>query len=164
MFSPENALYHKFLAPHLCENFILQSRIHKLNTFGENVFVKRDDELSSGITGSKYRKFASLIPFLVKENFDEVLLIGSAQSNNITGLLQLFREENINPKLMLLQSNETDLKGNLLWMSLLYNMVDVIWITRSDWKNVNELAADYQHQHTDKKIFIVNEGAANAEA
>src|ERR1019366_7605954 len=90
------------------KDFVLHSRIHLLNeNIGEgHLYIKRDDELNSGITGSKYRKFASLIPFLVQNRFDEVALIGSAQSNNVTGALQLLNENQIKPRLFLLESNE----------------------------------------------------------
>ncbi len=153
---------------HLHSHFILQSRIHKLKSFGrDNVFVKRDDELSSGITGSKYRKFASLLPYISQNNFDEILIIGSAQSNNVAGLLQLLNENNVKASLMLLESNEADKRGNLLWMHLLYDMAAAIWVKREDWKNVNELAKNYasnEYQLHGKNVFVVEEGCAVPQA
>jgi len=100
----------------ISEDFELHSRVHPVNeNIGDGHFyIKRDDELSSGITGSKYRKFAGLIPFLIKNDFDEVVLIGGAQSNNVVGALQLLNENQIRSKLFLLESNENELKGNLL--------------------------------------------------
>jgi 1-aminocyclopropane-1-carboxylate deaminase/D-cysteine desulfhydrase-like pyridoxal-dependent ACC family enzyme len=156
-----------FIAPYLDSTFNLNSRIHKLRSFGQNVFVKRDDELSSGITGSKYRKFASLLPFLIQSGFDEVLLIGSAQSNNIVGLLQLLNENAIPVKLLLLESNEADKKGNLLWINLLHDLKNVIWVQRQDWKDVNTLARNYATdtlKDQNKKVFIVEEGASVVQA
>ena len=130
------------------------------------VYIKREDELSSGIAGSKYRKLASLIPFFRLNAFDEILLIGGAQSNNIVGTLQLLNENNIKAKLMLLESNEAGLKGNLLWMSLLHDMNGTIWVSRVDWKNVMELATNYQilQKEHGKNVFILPEGCAVAEA
>jgi 1-aminocyclopropane-1-carboxylate deaminase len=165
---PENTSLIDLLQPFLHPEMVLLSRIHTLKGFGSrNVFVKRDDELSSGITGSKYRKYASLLPYLLQENFDEILLIGSAQSNNVVSLIQLLNEASLNTKLMLLESNEEDKKGNLLWLHLLHEMNDVKWIKREDWKNVNQLAENYAAealQHHNKKVFIVTEGASVAQA
>ena len=150
------------------KEFALHSRVHSLN---ENIgngklYIKRDDELSSGITGSKYQKFASLIPFLVQNKFEEVVLIGSAQSNNVVGALQLLNENQINSRLFLLESNEKELKGNLLWMSLLHDMDNVVWIKRNDWKSVDEIAREYREvqKKQDKNIFILHEGGLTIEA
>lgn len=150
------------------KDFALHSRVHLLNETIANgrLYIKRDDELSSGITGSKYRKFASLIPFLIQNKFDEVVLIGSAQSNNVVGALQLFTENQIQSKLFLLESNEKELKGNLLWMSLLHDMRNVVWIKRNEWEIVDEIAKEYQEalKKSGKNVFILPEGGLTIEA
>jgi len=158
----------KTLQTFINQDFVLHSRIHSLNEPVGNVrfYIKRDDELSSGITGSKYRKFASLIPFLVKNKFDEVVLIGSAQSNNVTGALQLLNENKIKSRLFLLESNEKQLKGNLVWMNLLHDMENVVWIDRDRWNNANEMAKAYQEDQkkNGKNVFVLPEGGLTVEA
>jgi 1-aminocyclopropane-1-carboxylate deaminase/D-cysteine desulfhydrase-like pyridoxal-dependent ACC family enzyme len=139
-----------------------------LNTYiaqsqDRNIFIKRDDELSSGITGSKYRKYASLLRYLLVNSYNEVLLIGSAQSNNIVGLAQMLKEYQLRYRLMMLESNEAILRGNLLWSHLLCDMSDVLWVKREDWPRVNELAQGYA-DNSDQKVFIVKEGCAVPEA
>jgi len=150
------------------KDFVLHSRAHPLNEPIPNgkLYIKRDDELSSGITGSKYRKFASLISFIIQNRFDEVVLIGSAQSNNVVGALQLLIENQIKSKLFLLESNEKELKGNLLWMNLLHDMNDVVWIKRQDWKNVDGIVKEYQkaQKKSGKNVFILPEGGLTVEA
>jgi len=150
------------------KDFVLHSRIHilKQNIDDQKLYIKRDDELSSGITGSKYRKFASLIPFLVQNRFDEVVLIGSAQSNNVTGALQLLNENRVKARLILLESNEKVLKGNILWMNLLHDMKDVIWVKRENWKKVDQIALDYRNDQnkSGKNIFTLPEGGLTVEA
>ena len=150
------------------KDFVLRSRVHSLdeNIGNGKLYIKRDDELSSGITGSKYRKFASLIPFLIQNRFDEVALIGSAQSNNVIGALQLLNENQIKSKLFLIESNEKELKGNLLWMNLLHDMDRVIWIKRDDWKNVDNVAREYQEalSKQGKRIFVLPEGGLTVES
>jgi 1-aminocyclopropane-1-carboxylate deaminase/D-cysteine desulfhydrase-like pyridoxal-dependent ACC family enzyme len=169
MYPPE--AYHK-LQQHISDKILaglkLETRLSPFNSYispspGRSIFLKRDDELSSGITGSKFRKYASLMHYLLEKQYDEVLLIGSAQSNNITGLAQLLNEYSLPYRLMLLESNEAILRGNLLWMHMLCDMSRVIWIKRADWPKVNILAQDLADA-SDKNIFVVKEGCAVPEA
>jgi 1-aminocyclopropane-1-carboxylate deaminase/D-cysteine desulfhydrase-like pyridoxal-dependent ACC family enzyme len=153
-------------------NFILHSRIHPLKRYivaspNRRVFLKRDDELSSGITGSKYRKFASLVPHLLQEKYDEVLLIGSSQSNNVVGLVQLLIENGIPYRLLLLEANEEKLIGNRIWLKLLSGDAENIdWLTRVQWTDANKIADKYRQEQAQdgKRIFIIREGAAVPEA
>jgi 1-aminocyclopropane-1-carboxylate deaminase len=148
--------------------FHLSTRVHEMKRQyqGARLFIKREDELSSGIAGSKYRKFASLIPFFKQELFHEILLIGSAQSNNIVAALQLLIENGIKSKLMLMESNEQELKGNLLWLSMLHQLEDVIWISRENWHSVQMEAEKYLQDAklSGRRVFILPEGGAVAEA
>jgi len=156
------------LGKFISRNFALHSRIHLLNDNQgiDRFYIKRDDELSSGITGTKYRKYASLIPFLLENKFDEVVIIGSAQSNNVIAALQLLNENQIKARPFLLESNETELKGNLLWMNLLHDMNEVTWISRNEWKNVDNIAQKYKEDQnkSGKNIFIIPEGGLTVEA
>lgn len=77
--------------------FRLNSRIHTLPSFGSDWYVKRDDELSCTISGSKIRKFASLLPWILSQKQDFVSLIGGHNSNNVLGLTQLLIENGIFP-------------------------------------------------------------------
>jgi len=146
-------------------SFRLGSRIHRLHTYiapllERKVFIKRDDELGSGICGSKYRKFASLIPFLKNGNFDEVIAIGGSNSANIACLLQICTENKIPLKLFLLKSHTARPKGNELWINLLKDKSEVVQISREDWPNVNQLAEEYASSQTGKNFFIISEGCA----
>ena len=156
------------LGKFVSKEFALHSRIHPLNINPGNDFfyIKRDDELSSGITGTKYRKYASLIPFLIAKKIDEVVIIGSAQSNNVVAAMQLLNENQIKVRPFLLESKETETKGNLLWMNILHDMNAVTWISRNDWKNVNDIAQKYKEDQnkSGKNIFIIPEGALTIEA
>lgn len=78
------------------EAFRLQSRIHRLRWFGRSdIWVKRDDELGFGVSGTKLRKHASLIPALKKRGIEEVVVIGGAHSNNVLSAAQTLTENNI---------------------------------------------------------------------
>lgn len=139
-----------------------KSRIHSLQSFPPNCFVKRDDELSFGISGSKLRKYISLIPFLEKNNIQEVVVIGSAYSNNVLGLNQLLIEQSIKPTLFLLSNDISKKMGNYLLTSLFVPQSSIHWISRKNWPHVKDLAEKYIYPSKEK--FIIPEGALMPEA
>lgn len=67
----ENELYRKVADAcrlETAESFRLQSRIHRVRWFGRSdIWVKRDDELSFGVSGTKLRKHASIILSFVED-------------------------------------------------------------------------------------------------
>ena len=148
------------------------SRIHPLKTYdipNLNCYVKRDDELGFGISGSKFRKYRSLIPHILNNRFDEVAIIGGPTSNNVLGLSQLLIENRIPFHLFLREGyNKTD-AGNGLWIKLLADAPIATGITlvpRNDWNHVDKFADIYRQnalQHN-KRVLVLPEGASIAES
>jgi 1-aminocyclopropane-1-carboxylate deaminase len=161
-------IFHKFIS----SDYNIHTRIHPVNSYiqanNAKIFIKREDELSSGISGSKFRKFASLIPFLKANNYDEIAVIGGAYSNNVVAALQLLNETRIAYKLFLLESHQHKPAGNLLWIKMLIkNTENVAWIKREEWINVESIAENYAEEllkNQRKKVFVLKEGAAVKEA
>jgi 1-aminocyclopropane-1-carboxylate deaminase len=145
------------------EDYNQRSRVHQLKLFNPNCFVKRDDELSFGISGSKLRKYTSLIPFLEKNNTQEVIVIGGAYSNNVLGLSQLLIEHSIKPTLFLLGDSTSAHIGNFLLTSLFVPESSIHWVAREEWGQVESLAKDYAHQSSES-VVIIPEGALMPEA
>lgn len=139
------------------------SRVHPLKTFGQNCFVKRDDELGFGISGSKVRKYLSLIPYLLKNHVQEAIVIGGANSNNVLGLVQLLIENSIQPTLFLLGAEPSPPQGNYLLTSLFIPQESIQWIEHGDWKDVEPLAQQYADNQP-HQTMIVPEGAFMTEA
>lgn len=150
---------HKFIPLH--------SRIHPINNFNENYnvkcYIKRDDELSSGISGSKCRKYASLLPFLINKNYKQIYVIGSTHSNNVLAAMQLFREYGFNITALLLKPHHPPLKGNFKLTNLFLKDEDIIWIDREKWPEVDNIANKMANDNI-KKSFVLCEGAAVMEA
>jgi 1-aminocyclopropane-1-carboxylate deaminase len=146
-----------FLKPHLDSSFILRSRVHHLKNFCDkgSFFVKRDDELSFGISGCKFRKYASLLPFLEKNKFTKVALVGSCYSNHIVGFLQLLHEKNIDYHLFLHKTHEKDLKGNHLLLHLLSDKTKRTILDQASWKKKDHIIP----QLIEKNTYYVPEGA-----
>jgi len=124
-----------------------RSRIHKLHSFScadRTCYVKRDDELGFGISGSKLRKYLSLLPAIFKENPKEAVVMGGSFSNHVLSISQLLREQQIEPVLFLLGDSNKPLHGNALWSSLFAAKENIHWISRGNWENLDASAKDYQ--------------------
>lgn len=164
-------LTQEILYKFISSEYNLYTRIQPVNSYiqasNTKILIKREDELSAGISGSKYRKFASLIPFFQANNFDEIAVIGGAYSNNVVATLQLLNENRIAYKLFLLESHQHKPAGNLLWIKMLSDKKNITWIKREDWKDVEIIAESYAHEaynNHGKKVFVLKEGGAVKEA
>lgn len=112
----------------------LTSRTQIINTGSKSIAIKRDDELSFGVSGSKYRKFASLIPYLLKNNIDFLIAEGSEYSNNIVGLAQFLKEFGIEFKFILKKGrSESAVNGKIL--RLLTSPKDLRFLSASEWRD-----------------------------
>lgn len=138
------------------------SRLHPLKTL-HNTYLKRDDEL--GLSGSKMRKFNSLITYLLQEGIEEAVVIGGLNSNHVLGITQLLIEKGIQPKLFLGESKQDILKGNAILTKLLVAENQIQWISRSEWPKVLDKATIYvDEQGSKRRICIIPEGGCMPEA
>ena len=145
---------------------IPHSRTHPLKTFDTSVAkvrVKRDDELGFGISGSKLRKYTSLLPYLLHASYQEAVVIGSAHSNHVLGISQLLIENGIKPILFLLGYPAIKRQGNVLLTSLLVPESEWKWISREEWPQVKQIAKNYI-QHHSSLTALIPEGACMKEA
>lgn len=154
----------KLINQYPLELYSLHSRVHplpSLSNLNQTVFLKRDDELSCSISGSKMRKYASLLPYLKSEQFQQCLLIGGAYSNNILGLSQLLIENRIKPILFLRKPGNPKISGNLQLIKILVDERDIHWISRAEWGNVNAQAVDFlvESNSLGLKSIVIPEGA-----
>lgn len=146
--------------------FPLQTRVHPLRSFkrlNTQVFLKREDETGFGIGGSKWRKYASLFPFLLEQHFREVVVIGGAYSNNVLALAQLLNEYGFSATYFLRgTAKETESKGNHLLFRLLTPDERIRWIKRSEWQSVTDQAQDFAEKLREQglKTYVIGEGAA----
>ena len=160
----ENELYRKVADACRLETadaFRLQSRIHRLRWFGRSdIWVKRDDELNFGVSGTKLRKHASIIPSLKQQGIEEVVVIGGAHSNNVLSAAQTLTENNIKITPFLLGPPSQKL-GNAKLFSLFVDDSEIHWISRSQWSNCEDLVNRYVEKRKAHgvKIFALPEGA-----
>jgi 1-aminocyclopropane-1-carboxylate deaminase len=126
-------------------------------------FVKRDDELGFSLSGSKARKYRSLISFFLLHEIQEVIVIGSAYSNHVLSITQLLIENHIQPVLFLKKRSKEERSGNFLLTSLFIEPSSIYWITKEDWPQAKQLADRYA-QTSNKKTFVLAEGGSVPEA
>lgn len=144
----------------------LCSRVHPLNHYpheGVSCYVKRDDELGCGISGSKLRKYSSLIPLLLEQGIEHLIIIAGPQSNNLLAALQLAREFNFKVTALLIKPWKLELRGNFKLSRLFLEEQEIIWVERDDWFRVQELAQDYLHTLKEPG-FVLREGASVQES
>lgn len=117
------------------------TRIHPLPSKPKSgIWIKREDELSSGISGSKLRKYASLLPYLKKQEVEVVAMIGGPNSNNLVGLAQLLKENAIKPIAYIRQAGDSRKQGNALLLDMLLKEDETRFVAREDWSEVEAIA------------------------
>lgn len=144
----------------------LSSRVHPLNHFPHHevsCYVKRDDELGCGISGSKLRKYSSIVPFLLENAVRHLVIIAGPNSNNLLAALQIAREFNLKITAFLIKPWKLELKGNYQLSRLFLQEEEIVWVAREDWSGVNELAQNYCN-HLNESGFVLQEGASVAAA
>jgi 1-aminocyclopropane-1-carboxylate deaminase len=147
-------------------SYPVHSRIHRLKSYDgkqTTFFVKREDELGFGISGSKIRKYRTLIPYLLSEGYEAVVVIGSLNSNHVLSFCQLLIENQIKPLLFLRGDPARDLHGNGLLLSQLIPFKTIRWFSKEEWKNAEQLAEEYAKSST-SKTFVLHEGGSVIQA
>lgn len=148
----------------LCDSeFLGKSRVHKLALFstpGQQVYVKREDETGFLVSGTKRRKYASLLPWLRNQNIKHVALIGGEHSNHLPAFVQLCRENNIACTLFVKKAHQQAYRGNRFLLHLLAYEDEFVRIAPNDWHRVEEIVAEV----LGPEVFIVPEGASCVEA
>lgn len=140
------------------------TRIHLLPTDSQgNLWIKREDELSAGISGSKLRKYSSLVPFLKDSKVQTVGIIGGPNSNNLVGLIQILRENSIKPLAFIREAADQTVRGNSLFLNMLLSDDEKRIISRDKWDSVLEIAKR-ETERVASDCHIIEEGAFGMEA
>lgn len=142
----------------------MHSRIHPLPSLSQThrqVWVKREDELGFGVSGTKKRKYLSLLPFLKAQNFAGIALIGGEHSNHLAAFSQLLNENRLPYELFLKPAHQSPKKGNAFLLDLLTADKKKHYVAGKDWEKVEEIADRYMHDHYGAgNYFVVPEGGS----
>lgn len=113
-------------------------------------------------SGSKIRKYRSLIPYLLNNKIQEVIVIGSAYSNHVLSFTQLLIENGLHPTLFLRGDPLRPLQGNLLLTSLFIPPSSIQWFSQSAWVNVQSLAHSYAKKQNHSTFVLLEGGFSSA--
>lgn len=139
----------------------MHSRVHRLSTFDTplaKVYVKRDDELSFGVSGSKLRKYSSLLPYILQQGAEQAILVGSPYSNHVLSLSQLLIENRIQPILFLGGRKPTQIHGNFFFTSLLVPDKQIYWTPKGE-ESASALAYQQAQIKLGKRAIYIPMGA-----
>lgn len=141
-----------------------KSRIHPTSLFGEKVWVKRDDELSFGISGTKLRKLSSVISHLKASRTNLVLTTGGKHSNHLPAAIQAFHEAKLDYQIWLKRGPDLPVKGNYGLLKLLMRADCIRWVEASDWEQRYKLMEELADSLRPSSSYLMREGADNLEA
>ncbi|MBS0635760.1 MAG: pyridoxal-phosphate dependent enzyme [Verrucomicrobia bacterium] len=116
----------------------MHSRVHPLKST-PNCYIKREDELGCIISGSKARKYLSLVPALKNAGYKRVGLIGSQASNHVLGLSSLLIENGIEP-ILFLRSSQVEV-GNWVFTQTFVPAENIHFLSKADWPRAMEIAS-----------------------
>ncbi|MHC4307872.1 MAG: pyridoxal-phosphate dependent enzyme [Planctomycetota bacterium] len=142
------------------DSFNLRSRIHRLRWFNRSdIWIKRDDELSFGVSGTRLRKHASIVPVLKLKGIEEVVVLGGANSNNVLSAAQILTENNIKITPFLL-GPPAHKQGNLKLLSLFVDDDEIHWISHEQWADIESHVNEYVEKENERgiKAFVLPEG------
>lgn len=108
---------YRFLFPDKRDRKRLFSRVHTLNSF-DNLSIKRDDELSFGISGSKLRKLLFISNYMKKIGCSHLYIEGAYLSNNTLSSAQHFTECGIPHSFVVKKEPHKRDIGNGVYLSL----------------------------------------------
>ena len=124
-----------------------QSRCHPLSGYLPSstvapVYIKREDELSANISGTKHRKYLSLLPDLELSGIRHVILIGSAHSNNVLDLARLLKQRGIGISALLKAPGNKALRGNFLLLNMLLAPGSIHLLDTDRWTRAEAIGAE----------------------
>ncbi|MFW7379139.1 MAG: 1-aminocyclopropane-1-carboxylate deaminase/D-cysteine desulfhydrase [Oligoflexus sp.] len=149
------------------QSWSLQSRAHPWPQLARGVWLKRDDELSASMSGSKLRKLASLSTAWQQDGAELVLACGGAQSNHLPALLQVIRQTALACQIWVWgRRDHLAARGNQALLQMLVCEEEMHWLAREDWPQVTKLMqeAKERYEAQGKLVFIVCEGGKQVES
>jgi len=144
----------------------LPTRSHWLRfKAGARIWVKRDDQTGSELSGNKVRKLEYLMAEAVAENATHIITCGGEQSNHARATA--FAAKHLDMASVLVLRTEDPGRppaptGNILLDRLVG--ADIRWITRTAWRDRNRLMAAEADRvrAAGGRPYVIPEGGSNA--
>ena len=146
----------------------LPTRIDKLERLSEdwgiNLFIKRDDQTGSELSGNKIRKLEYLLKHAIDNNYDTLITTGGIQSNHCRATAVAATMLGLKCELLLRSGDNPKIEGNyfidrLLGAGINFCNADEYRDSRDEIMNkIGEML----FKERGSKCFIIPEGASNA--
>jgi len=145
----------------------LPTRIEKLERLsqklkGPNIYIKRDDQTGTEVSGNKIRKLEFSVKEALNQGCNALITCGGIQSNHCRATAAVASRLGLKSVLVLRGDAETELDGNLFIDKLLGAQIN--FITQEKYKNnrteiMEQIKAELEQQGY--KPYIIPEGASN---
>ena len=146
----------------------LPTRIDKLERLSEdwgiNLFIKRDDQTGSELSGNKIRKLEYLLKHAIDNNYDTLITTGGIQSNHCRATAVAATMLGLKCELLLRSGDNPKIEGNyfidrLLGAGINFCNADEYRDSRDEIMNK---IGERLSKERGSKSFIIPEGASNA--
>ncbi len=145
----------------------LPTKIYKLENFSKelnaNVYIKRDDQTGTEISGNKIRKLEYLVKDAIEKGCNLLITCGGIQSNHCRATVATATMYGMKSAVLLRISDQPPVVGNYFLDKLLG--ADVKFCTREEYSNhrgeIMEAMAD-EYRKQGYKPYVIPEGASNA--
>ena len=146
----------------------LPTRIGKLERLSEdwgiNLFIKRDDQTGSELSGNKIRKLEYLLKHAIDNNYDTLITTGGIQSNHCRATAVAATMLGLKCELLLRSGDNPKIEGNyfidrLLGAGINFCNADEYRDSRDEIMNK---IGERLFKERGSKCFIIPEGASNA--
>lgn len=138
-------------------------RMDKLSSMlKENIYVKRDDQTGTEISGNKIRKLEYSIQEAINNDCDTLITCGGIQSNHARATAAAGIKLGLKSVLVLRSDSKPESEGNYLLDKILG--ADVRIISSEDYRERRQEIMENiveELSHSGKKSYIIPEGASN---
>ncbi len=144
----------------------LPTKIEKLEgisrDLGKNIYIKRDDQTGSEISGNKIRKLEFAVKEALDMGCDYLITCGGIQSNHARATAAVAAKLGLGSFLVLRGSPDNDLEGNYFLDKILG--ANIRFVSSEEYSNKRqEIMEEIKNELTKKghKAYILPEGASN---
>ena len=124
------------------------------------VFMRRLDLISHPVSGNKYFKLKYNIDYAIKSKLNTIITFGGAYSNHILAT-SIFSKENNLKSVGFIRGEET-LPLNSTLTDAVKNGMEIIYLSRKNYRKINDEEYLNQLRIKYKKSYIIPEGGTNS--
>lgn len=132
---------------------------HLADSFGVEIWIKRDDVIHDAISGNKYRKLKYNLDYIQENDINEVITFGGAHSNHIDAVAHICQLENLKCTGLIRGDENSQLSPTLL--RALDKGMKIQFVSRSNYKKRNDKDYLAHLRNLFPGAFIIPEGGAN---